>query len=330
MVKILRATHEGVLEIGDASLEVAILEDGTRIITQAAVFKALDRPSRGNARVIGIPVFMDAKNLQPFISAELRDVINRIEYINLSGKTQLGYNANILPLVSDLYLIARENGVIVNPNQLETAHKAEILVRSLSKVGMTALVDEATGYQYDREKDALQKILRAYISEELLAWQKTFPDVYYKELFRLNGWDFTVKGINKRPGVIGTWTNKLIYEQLPPGVLDELKKKTPKSSKGNRTSRYFQYLTDDFGSPHLKEQISKTITLFQLSDNMNHMWQQLEKLKERQDGIIQLELPFEFDEKGRTIEPPVEEPEQLSYFNKNLKKALEYKEPAST
>ena len=67
MENLLKATHEGVMNINGAELEVAVLEDGTRIITQSAVFKALDRPVRGNARVINIPVFMDAQNLQPYI-----------------------------------------------------------------------------------------------------------------------------------------------------------------------------------------------------------------------------------------------------------------------
>ena len=92
-------------------------------------------------------------------------------------------------------------------------------------IGITALVDEATGYQYEREKDELQKILKAYISEELLQWQKTFPEKYYQEIFRLNGWDFTLSSIKKRPGVVGIWTNKLIYEQLPKGCLKSLKRK---------------------------------------------------------------------------------------------------------
>ena len=59
----LKATHEGKLQIGNMELSVAVLEDGTRIIKQSDVFKALGRPARGNARVIGIPTFMDAKNL---------------------------------------------------------------------------------------------------------------------------------------------------------------------------------------------------------------------------------------------------------------------------
>ena len=114
-------------------------------------------------------------------------------------------------------------------------------------IGITALVDEATGYQYEREKDELQKILKAYISEELLQWQKTFPEKYYQEIFRLNGWDFTLSSIKKRPGVVGIWTNKLIYEQLPKGVLKELKEKTPVSEAGNKTARYFQSPTPDYG-----------------------------------------------------------------------------------
>lgn len=92
---------------------------------------ALGREARGNARVIGIPAFMDAKNLQPLISSELQEVINKIEYTDISGRKQSGFNADILPLVSDLYLKAREIGVIKLKNQLKTAYKAEILVRAL-------------------------------------------------------------------------------------------------------------------------------------------------------------------------------------------------------
>ncbi|AKG07027.1 hypothetical protein AAX06_01195 [Moraxella bovoculi] len=39
---------------------------------------ALGRPARGNARLINTPVFMDAKNLQPFINQELIQMINKM------------------------------------------------------------------------------------------------------------------------------------------------------------------------------------------------------------------------------------------------------------
>ncbi len=305
MAKKLKATHEGKLKLGDSELDVAVLEDGTRVITQAAVFKALDRPVRGTTRVIKIPTFMDAKNLQPFISKDLEAVIKKVEYKNLNGKDQEGFDANIIPLVSDLYLRAREAGEL-HPSQHATAMKAEILVRSLAKLGITALVDEATGYQYERERDELQKILKSYVSEELLPWQKTFPDEFYIQIFRLKGWDYNTKSIKRRPGVVGHWTNNLIYKQLPPGVLEELKSKTPKSEAGNYTARLFQSLTSDIGSPHLQNQLVSVITLMKISKDWDDFMNKFNQLYGQ--------TSFEFED----------HPAKETSFDQKLKTALEY------
>lgn len=303
MDKVLNATHEGKIHLGENELNVAVLEDGTRIITQSAVFKAFGRTKRGRAkddvRVLNRPAFVDAQNLQPFIDGALDRVLQPIKYNSINDNITEGFSAEILPKLCKVYLDARESNKLV-PQQIQLARASEILLLGLSDIGIKALVDEATGYQYEREKDELQKILQKYISAELLPWQKTFPDIFYQELFRLNGWDFTVKGIKKRPGVIGTWTNKLIYEELPKGVLEELQDNVPKNELGTKTAKLHQLLTDDIGNPHLKAQINQIVTLFQLSDDMQHMWGQFEKLKQRQNG--QLELPFSFDEKGHTIE----------------------------
>lgn len=325
-IKLLKATHEGKLEIGELELSCAVLEDGTRIISRNAIFKAFGRTKRGRGkeevRVPNMPSFIDANNLQPFIDEDLLGVLNQIDYIDKNGKSDSsGYNALILPKLCKVYLDARQDKVL-KKQQLPLARASEILLLGLSKIGIIALVDEATGYQYDRERDELQKILKAYIAEELIPWQKRFPDVYYKELFRLNGWEFTVHGIKKRPGVIGRWTNSLVYERLPKGVLEELKKRTPKSESGHYLAKLHQNLTLDIGEPNLTAQLNKVITLFQLSDNMEHMWHQFNKLKSREEG--QLEISFGFDEQGHTKEPIYEERE-LSEFNKNLKKAIDYK-----
>jgi hypothetical protein len=45
----------------------------------------------------------------------------------------------------------------------------------LAHTGIIALVDEVTGYQCDRAKDALAKILEAFIERELQPWVQTFP-----------------------------------------------------------------------------------------------------------------------------------------------------------
>lgn len=284
--KTLKATHEGVLNIGNSNLEVAVLENGQRIITHSAVFKALDRTPRGNARLQGIPAFMDAQNLQQFVDKDLRAVIIKVEYLDKKGKLQQGFDANILPLVSDLYLKAREAGVITTEAQLNTAKKSEILIRSLAKVAIAALIDEATGYQYDREKAELQTILKAYISEELLAWEKRFPDEFYREIFRLNNWDFTVSQIKTgaRPGVIGTWTKKYIYSAMPKGILKALMDKTPRLESGGLKNKLHQSLTREQGIDHLNKQIISVVAIMGVSDT----WKDFERLWNKKFGQQQL------------------------------------------
>jgi len=323
---ILKATHYGTVTIGDKELACAVLEDGTRILTQGAVFKAFGRPRKGKSLVDprneNMPSFVDARNLKSFADKVFSSrTIFEVYYIGKTGRMLTGYRAEILPLICEVYLLARDADVL-SEKQRTVAMASDILMRSLAKVGIVALIDEATGYQYDRDRDALNKLLKFYVAEELMPWQRKFPQVYYDELCRLNGWpkEYALK----RPGVVGTWTNTLIYEQLPDGVLDELKRKTPKSAKGHRKNKYFQWLTDDIGHPDLQNQMTQALTLFHLSHNMEHVWQQFEALMLKKQGYTQLKLPYEFDDKGYTI-APIEE-NTLSDFNKNLKKALEYKE----
>jgi len=63
------------------------------------------------------------------------------------------------------------------------------LIRGLARVGIIALVDEATGYQEVRARQELQRILEAYVQAELRPWIKTFPDEFFKEIYRLQGWE---------------------------------------------------------------------------------------------------------------------------------------------
>ena len=83
---IIRSLADGVLNLGDTKIDVAVLEDGTRIITHSGVFRALGREPRGNARLDQIPAFMDAKNLQSLINADLQSLIKRVEYLDKKGE----------------------------------------------------------------------------------------------------------------------------------------------------------------------------------------------------------------------------------------------------
>jgi hypothetical protein len=317
--KLLKTTHYGELTLGNSQISCYVLEDGRRVLSGRGMQSALNL---GKTRGQKIPQLVEVKQIKPFVSKELElGIFSPIEFETSGGFRAFGYEATTLVDLCDLLLESRKYGVLPEKYIL-VADQAETLTRAFAKVGIIALVDEATGYQYDRERDELQKILKAYISEELLSWQKRFPDIYYKELFRLNGWEFTVHGIKKRPGVIGKWTNTLVYERLPKGVLEELKTITPKNESGKYLAKLHQHLTLDIGEPNLSAQLNKVITIFQLSDNMEQVWSNFKKVKDREEG--QLEIPFQLDEKGHTKEPIYEE-QELSDFNKKLKKALNYK-----
>jgi len=312
-----KSTHDGILKLGGTELSVSVLEDGTRVITHSAVFKALGREARGNARVINIPAFMDAKNLQPLIDRGLRGVIKKIEYIDKNGNTQSGYNATILPLVADLYLRAREHGVLVS-SQIETAKKAEILTRSLAKVAINALIDEATGYQEYRARDALEELLGMYLKEEFATWAKTFPDEFYEQMFKLKGWDYNPNSV-KRPGVVGTYTNDLIYDRLAPEILKELEKKNPKTEKGYRKQKHHQWLTEDIGHPKLREHLYGIIGFMRACNKgeWDRFYDMVERAYPKKNG--QIKILFE----GYKYMPK-EKSNSKSSFNKSLKKALDF------
>lgn len=316
--KILKAKHEGELQLGDTTLKVAVLEDGTRVISANGVFKAFGRVQRSNARLINMPAFLDAKNLQPFIGEDLKPLINQIPYERENGKMDTGFNALILPKLCKVYLDAR---AAVNPEtgkgaltkkQEPLARASEILLLGLSNIGIVALIDEATGYQYDRERFELQKILSAYISEEILKWQLTFTDDFYKEVYRLWGLPFIPKYIKNKPSFIGKLTTKYIYEELPKGVVDKIKDQTPKTPGGHWRYKWHQSLTPEIGREHLKKQIIEVTTLMSISQSK----QQFQDLFERKyNKRVQLEMEFN-EEMPKEKEP--------TGFDAKLVQALNY------
>ena len=64
---------------------------------------------------------------------------------------------------------------------------AEIIVRASAKVGIIALVDEATGYQKVRRDRDLQLKLQAFIADDMQEWARMFPQDFWYELARLEG-----------------------------------------------------------------------------------------------------------------------------------------------
>lgn len=278
---IFQALRTGSMPIAGTEIQCAVLDDKerTRVISRNAVFRAFGRTKRGRAideiRVADMPSFIDAINLQPFVAQYIDGGLKRIVYRNLKGRVISGYNALLLPQMCDVYLEARKQGVLIK-SQEKLAVMAEILARSLSKVGIIALVDEATGFQEIRDRQALQEILNKYIGKELAKWVRTFPQEFYKEIFRLKNWSFDPSS-SKRPVMMANLTVDLVYKRLAPGVLERLRELSPKDEKGRRKRKLFQWLSEDLGHPALKDHLAGLIYLAKAQDE----WEPFQKAVDR-------------------------------------------------
>lgn len=169
------------------------------------------------------------------------------------------------------------------------ADQAELIVASVAKVGIAALIDEATGHQSRRHKEALQRLLDRYFKEEYAAWTKRFPDWFYEELFRLKGWKWDALS-TKRPGVVGKVTKDIVYSRLEVGVIEELERKNPLIDKTHRKTKHHQWLSDEVGHPALDTHFYALRGLMRASLDWRRFYHTLQLAYPKRNEIIQLEL----------------------------------------
>lgn len=292
---VLKATHESgdhPLVIGDKQIPCYVLEDGRRVLSLGGMVRAFDMSIGGAGGRQGdrLVKFATGKALSPFIPSDLINRMNEPVRFRAptGGYVATGYEATILPDLCDAVLEARRAGAL-RKDQLHIAHACELLVRALARVGIIALVDEATGYQEVRDRKALEEILNKYISEELRRWTKTFPDEYFKEIFRLKGWN-RPKSPTARPGIIGSYTNDIVYARLAPGVLQELQRLNPSDGKGGRKHKNFQFLTPDHGHPKLKEHLNHVVLLMSATTSWGEFKRLLDRAKPKVAAPGELDL----------------------------------------
>jgi hypothetical protein len=267
-----RATHVGALKIGDLSIPCAVLEDGTRLLTQWGFYRAIGRSGRPAAGwgsdVEKMAPFLALDNLKPYVSNVIEDSKPVLFRPPRRGRIAWGYRADLLPKVCEVYLRAREDAVLLR-SQLKFAKACEILARGLAHVGIIALIDEATGYQDDRAKDALARILEKFIAKELRPYVRTFPTDFYKEMFRLRKWKWPDLPADqrKRPILVGNLTDNVVYDRLAPGVKQRLKELIGRDESGRLKHKMFQRLTEEIGDPKLREHLASVVALMKAADD---------------------------------------------------------------
>lgn len=304
------------LRIGELSLlgkriPCAVIEGEIRVLNQAGFLRAIGRarsPKAGTgvlSTVDELPFFLQAKALQPFISEELKESTKPIFYLAGEART-VGYPATLLPQVCEVYLKYRDH-LLQKKKEIPEKYRhiieaCDILMRSLAGVAIVALVDEASGYQEIRPKDALQMYLAKLVRKELAAWAKKFPDEFYQNIYKLKGWAWP--GMRKnRYSVVAHYTRDLVYERIAPGLLEELEKKSPPNEKGQRPARLHQWLTEDVGNPMLAQHLYSLIMFQRLAISSGFGWQRflnmVDKVLPRRGNT--LELPFPESEQATTI-----------------------------
>lgn len=278
--KLPKALYKGKLPIGNLELDCYVLDNNMRILSSSSVFKAFDRPRKGmNSRLeiegTKIPPFLASNNLAPLINQEVLDVTKQIEFTD-DKEQKMGYNANILPILCSLYLEARRQKILLS-KQLKFAEQAEILLTSFAKVGIVALIDEATGYQYDRRHDALRILLEKYIAEGLQKWVKTFPDEFFIQLDRIYEHEKTTS--QKRPMYYGKFINQYIYEPIEKGYVKAELNKLNITDEGKRKARFHQWLSE-FGKGQLTLQIGRVMGVMEMTPNIRQFREKIARQKD--------------------------------------------------
>jgi hypothetical protein len=264
------ALEEGSLNLVGMTFRCAVLDNETRVISGTEFMRAMGIYRSGALSTrryeedgVHLPLYLAFKNLRPYVLQDEQLVAalrNPIRYRSTNGSIAEGIPGTVLRRILSVWVRAQQ-GDVLGRSQQRVAEKAQILLNGLADTAVDALIDEATGYQKRRAHDALQRILAAYVRPEFLTYQSKFPISFYEQIYRVMGWPFDANS-TARTAYVGKLTNKLIYEQLPPGVLDDLRRKNPVDPVTKRRKRkHFQFLTEDVGNPHVEKQINAVTTL---------------------------------------------------------------------
>jgi len=278
-----KAIASGILKLADIPCAVLDDDENTRVLTQAGFLRALGRfpyPKSANRQgLVHLPAFLSARNLEPFISNDLISSSTPIIFdTGVGGSLALGFKAQLLPQVCWVYHEAEMRNVLI-PSQKHIAEACTILLKALTNVAIDALVDEATGFQDIRAKNALIKLLEKYISKEALPWVKTFDDEFYKEMFRLHGYAYDPASV-KRPMIFAKRTED-IYNRLAPGAREELQSLVKRGSSGRPSEKLFQHLTETDGYKALTNILHDAKIVMKLSNNPNDYHKKLDRIHPR-------------------------------------------------
>jgi hypothetical protein len=254
------ASHQGTLEIpGSEGLDCYVLKDRRRLFHKRGMAKALGLKSTGGNAFMKT---ISRKGIGSAISPELWEKINNpIVFKPLNGDPAHGYEAGVLIDVCDAIIQAKNQEKLV-PSQFSMALRAEILIRAAAKLGIVALIDEATGFIADKRKEEYRELFREFIRDEFRKWSEAFPAPFFDMLYRLYGLRRADPKSTRHPMFFARFIRKYIYRPLADSngaILELLDDKNPVVYvNGGRRYKMHQFL-EEIGLNALNGQVWQVV-----------------------------------------------------------------------
>lgn len=250
----LRVTYQGVARLGDdVTVNCAVLEDGRRGYVMQSLQRAIG--FRGRHRMIGLRSFLAEiapNSLKYFGNSEYGIPV----VMPHGGRDGLWVEAGVMTEIAS-GVIDAALGSRLRKNRAHLVDPCMKIMRALAKTGEVALIDEATGYQYNRAPDALQDLIARVLREDAADWERMFTPDYYLATCKLFGFSY---GNRHRalPAVIGKITREWIYDVVfPPEIMVALKDK-------RKHEKMHQWLTGE-GRTITKRQIDNVTAVARTS-----------------------------------------------------------------
>ncbi|MGN6655981.1 MAG: P63C domain-containing protein [Rhodanobacter sp.] len=276
------AHWRGIVDLGGEPVDCYVLSNGRRVISLRAAVKSIaDADSGDLAKFIGV------SSMKAFIDKDL--VLAELLEFSIPG-TQFkgsGLGTESYEMILRAYVRALYEKADLTDRQREIAVKCAIITAGLVRTGLDALVDEATGYQYERAEDALQVKLRAFIAEELRAWEKTFPDELWQEFGRLTKWSGP---LHSRPRWWGKLVIELIYDTLDADVAKYLKENKPPQGV-----HWHRQLTENLGVRQLVSRCFEVVGMAKTCNSIAELRQRVAEHYGKRTVQLTLILPAKPD-----------------------------------
>lgn len=263
MLKIQFGSQEKTLKIGNTLLHCYILDNKQRVITIDSVQKVLGYEGKSENWLVE---FLTSINrftpIQNELLLKIKIPLSAISIIN-------GNEKEISNLIDATFIVqtcltivkAKEDGFL-NLNQLKYAKSASIVLVKLQNTSIENLIDEATGFNWYREK-AIEKVILLLLekqNDEANFWIKTIPVQFIDKILDLNDLDWKI--IFENPSYLAKISTEIIYSRIDNEILENLRTTKPKRTYTRKNNK-----KQDNEHPELKKHIISIESLLIASGN---------------------------------------------------------------